>query len=225
MVHGPVGIERWRGAARAARERDREAQQDEADAGRGEHGGQRSRSTASTLGVVRGALRQLVRASRFVARVRPTIERSGPGRGCHCDHADGARTVPLTPTRDQTGGHLGCRSRNQGRTIGLEADSSRRISDLDHEPSNWTFDHQAWVTVGTAALIGIHQRQDRPPVSEGDRAFPADRRRCDQAERPRRSTLTWARRATPRTSRSAWITRAASTRSGSWLTVLATQSM
>ena len=97
-----------------------------------------ARARTSTLGMVHGARWQLVPASRSGAPMRPTIDSAEPGRGCHCHQAAGARTVPLTPTRDQTGGHLGCRSRNQERTIGLEADSSRWISDLDHEPSNWT---------------------------------------------------------------------------------------
>ena len=90
----------------------------------------------------------------------------------------------------------------------------RGIPDPAHEPSNWFFGQQAWWTVGTAAIIARgseQQHQGRPPVSEGDRAFPAS----TQAVRPPRSGVGRARRRTPRRSRSAWMTRAALTRSGS----------
>ncbi len=100
---GSGRIEGRRRLARAARQEQGEAEDGDAKAGGPRHAGQGSRSTASTLGAVRGALRQLVRASRSVARVRPTIEPVEPGRGCHCDPSSSARTVPLTPTRDQPG--------------------------------------------------------------------------------------------------------------------------
>ena len=176
----------------------------------------------SPLPVVPGARRHLVHASRFGAPVRPTIEPTEPGQGCHCHRQESRRTVPLTPTRDQAGGHLGCRSRNQRRTIDFEADSSRWISDLDHEPSNWTSANRPGGPSGRQDLSRrFIQRIDRPSVSEGDRrvfgsGHMGRRMRGErQAERPRRSALAWTRRATPRMSKSAWMTRAAETRSGS----------
>ena len=83
-----------------------------------------------------------------------------------------------TPTRDRTGRFLGRRSRIRERTL-RRGGSAQSISSPDHEPSNWFFGQQAWWTVGTAALIRIFiLRLDRPPVSEGDLAFPALRRRA-----------------------------------------------
>jgi len=103
-------------------------------------------------------------------RARPSSP-SLPGRGCHCQRPTARGNVRPTPTRDRTGGHLGCRSRNQGRTSDFEADSDRWISNLDHEPSNWTSANRPGGPSGRQRLSRIHQRLDRPPVSEGDCAF------------------------------------------------------
>src|SRR4029079_9516360 len=76
-----------------------------------------------------------------------------------------------TPPRDRTGKYLGRRSRNWKRTLdggGSDQRSRIRITSrvTGHRPTGL-------VTVGAAAVIGIHRRHGRLPVSGGDLAFPA----------------------------------------------------
>lgn len=70
--------------------------------------GNMPRSVSGTAAVRRGgALRHLVRASRFGAPVRPTIAHPKTGGWGHCLADAPRRTVPITPTRDPTGGTWG----------------------------------------------------------------------------------------------------------------------
>jgi hypothetical protein len=82
-----------------------------------------------------------------------------------------------------------------------------------------SFGHQARKVDGTAALIS--HDFDRPPGIRG----AISHIRGGQALRDGRAGAGWARRATPRASRSAWTALAAATNSGSRVTVPATQSM
>lgn len=182
------------------------------------------------------------RAAGRVVRGCTWYDRPGPVRGCarskcpagsgpgsHCRRDAPAGSVLPTPTRDRTRNYLGRRSRGRERTS-TRGWSESGIPDPAHEPNNWVFGQQAWWTVGTAALIcssffsdvnALRYRGAFSRPAHGARSAAPWRR---QAVRPGRSGVGRARRRTPRPSRSDWTTRAAATRSGSRVTVPASQS-
>src|SRR4051812_18783044 len=163
-----------------------------------------------------GACRHLVRASRIRCVGAPNHRLREPGPRCHCSSPGAAIVFVLRHPAIEPGDTWGV-GHGLGNGHPLRGGSRREIPFL--VTSRVTgLRPTGLVTVGAAALIRIHQRHGRPPISEGDLAF--------QALREAFLSLTGcARRTTPRRSRSRWTTRAAFTRSGSWFTVPATQSM
>lgn len=150
---------------------------------------------------------------------------------CHCPVEASGRSVlarrPANPPGQQPGVSVtdqepDARSRRFERGIPAQV-TSRVTGSIRPSGPDGRWDGRTYRT--RREYIAI----DRPPVSEGDRASRADRvqpRPGDrQAERLGRAGAGCARRGTPRASRSPWTTRAAATRSGSRVTVLATQSM
>jgi hypothetical protein len=143
------------------------------------------------------------------------------------------------------GNNLGRRSRINGRPAVADDGSDATDPGPDHEPSNHgSFGQQARLRYGGAYRSRSFAPHRSPPESTGgDRHVrrvwrrrrsspPAGRlaRRPDQAERlggvPGRSRVdACSRRGIPRSSRSAWRTLAAATRSGSRVIVFASQSM
>src|SRR3954452_9500784 len=164
-----------------------------------------------------GASWHLVRASRIrcvrapnhrLPRIGTEVPLPVPGPG---------HSVRATPPRDRTGRYLGRRSRTWKRSP-----ASRRFETGDpvpsHEPSNWSSANRPGDRRGGSAHL--HSSASWSPSDIGGRS------RVLQALREGFLLLTGcARRTPPRRSRSRWTTRAAFTRSGSWFTVPATQSM
>ena len=232
-VHGPRRVERWRRRRRSSRRARATTARARRAARTGPGEPRRSRRI--------GASPRARRAGRCVAAPGTGVPVRCAGAPDHRACPDGTR-VPLpaprtgpsvlpTPTRDRTGNEPGASVTEQGTDV-VSRKVRARIPGPVHEPSNWALGHQAWWTVGTAALIrSFIQRtialRYRGAISRsGDRS----RRSAREAVVVRRSgpaaPASGGRGAgRPGDPGRAWTTRAAATSSGSRVTVPASQSM
>jgi hypothetical protein len=171
----------------------------------------------------------MVRGSRIVAPMRPTIAAAVPGRRFHCSRYGVRRRVWMRRNashRGPPGASVTDRGTatelEDGRGRGSRARATNRVTKIfGQQARDANRPGSSICTIGS--LIA-----SRPVGSGGDRAFRGPARAAGdrpQADRPAGARSGRTRRTTPRRSRSSRRTRAAPTRSRSVVIVLASQSM